>query len=85
MTAAACGHLDFDVSQAGPPRCDDPGLQAGSPWPVQAGCVDHQGRSARTGPHALQLKWMVPLDGANSTWLASDHRERRHDLRRDRG
>ncbi|HEY1553639.1 MAG TPA: PQQ-binding-like beta-propeller repeat protein [Kofleriaceae bacterium] len=62
-----CGHVDFDDAGATARPCNDTGLQAGAPWPMQGGCADHGGRSTHVGPHSLPVKWMVELEAIQGT------------------
>ena len=63
----AAGDLDAggrrDARQ--PAACNNPALQAGSPWPMLGGCTTHAGLSARIGPKVTRPpKWSAQLTAA---------------------
>ncbi len=52
---------------------DMSGLQAGSPWPMYAGCPSLQGRSGNHGPAVPSLRWAFKTEGiAGSPVLGND-------------
>src|SRR5689334_18392516 len=62
---------DAFVPPPPPNYCDNPGLQAGSPWPMFGMCETHAARSPFAGPRTAQIAWRFEMTLDNPGWIAA--------------